>query len=94
VSGHGLPGLSAAPLASVCREQVELNLEKRGRYGALGPSQIYVRVAGVDAYHDQIGRAGVPIRVPIADREYGVRDFGLEDPSGLDIGEPIEDLGR
>lgn len=83
-------------LASVCRDAVELNLGRRGEYGATGPSQVYVRVTGIDAYHDQLQRAGAAIRVPIDDRPYGLRDFSIEDESGnrLDFGEPIENLDR
>jgi uncharacterized glyoxalase superfamily protein PhnB len=83
-------------LASVCREQVELNLGKRGAYGAPGTSRVYVRVGGIDAYHEQLRRAGARIVVPIEDRAYGLRDFGVEDESGnrIDFGEPIEDLSR
>jgi uncharacterized glyoxalase superfamily protein PhnB len=82
-------------LASVCRDAVELNLGWRGEYGAPGPSQVYVRVTGVDAYCEQIQRAGAAILVPIGDRVYGLRDFRIEDPSGnrLDFGEPIEASG-
>ena len=79
-------------LASVCRDAVELNLGRRGAYGPPGPSQVYVRVTGVDAYHDQLVRAGVAIQVPIDDRAYGLRDFSVADASGnrLDFGEEIE----
>jgi uncharacterized glyoxalase superfamily protein PhnB len=79
-------------LASVCREQVELNLGKRGEYGAPGPSQVYVRVTGIDAFYESVQSEGASIRVPIDDRVYGLRDFGVDDPSGnrLDFGEPLE----
>jgi uncharacterized glyoxalase superfamily protein PhnB len=79
-------------LASVCRENVELNLGKRGEYGAPGPSHVYIRLTGVDAYYEQLQRAGAAIRVPIDDRVYGLRDFSVEDASGnrLDFGEPLE----
>lgn len=82
-------------LASVCRDAVELNLGKRGEYGAPGPSQIYVRLSGIDGFYEQVCRAGATIRVEIGDRPYGLRDFSIEDESGnrLDFGEPIEDLG-
>jgi uncharacterized glyoxalase superfamily protein PhnB len=82
-------------LASVCREQVELNLGKRGEYGAPGPSQVYVRLTGIDEFYERVRREGASIRVPIDDRVYGLRDFSVDDPSGnrLDFGEPIEGEG-
>ena len=82
-------------LASVCRDAVELNLGERGAYGAPGPSQIYIRLSGIDDAYEQSCRAGATIRVEIGDRAYGLRDFSVEDTSGnrLDFGEPIEALG-
>jgi len=82
-------------LASVCRDAVELNLGRRGQYGAPGSSQIYIRLSGIDSFYEQVCRAGATIRVEIGDRPYGLRDFSIEDTSGnrLDFGEPIEDLG-
>ena len=82
-------------LAGICRDAVELNLARRGTLGPAGPSQIYVRVNGVDAWWERLRRAGATIRVDIADRAYGLRDFGVEDASGnrLDFGEPLETAG-
>ena len=79
-------------LASVCRDQVEVNLGERGKAGPTGPSQAYFRMGGVDAYYVQLRAAGAEIPVPIGDRPYGLRDFSLRDPSGnrLDFGEVIE----
>jgi len=79
-------------LASVCRDAVELNVGRRGTYGAPGPSQVYVRVTGVDAYYERIRGAGAAIHVEIGDRVYGLRDFSVLDPSGnrIDVGEPLE----
>lgn len=79
----------------MCRDVVELNLGKRGEYGAPGPSQVYVRLSGIDGFYEQVRRAGATIRVEIGDRPYGLRDFSIEDESGnrLDFGEPIEDRG-
>lgn len=80
-------------LASLCREQVEVNLGKRGSYGPEGPSQLYLRVSGVDVFHERVVSAGVPIVTEIADRPYGLRDFGIRDESGnrLDFGEPLRE---
>jgi len=80
-------------LASVCRDAVELMLGKRGESGAPGPSQVYVRLTGVNAYYEQLRAAGATIRVDIEDRVYGLRDFSVTDPSGnrIDVGEVLEE---
>lgn len=81
-----------AYLASVCRDQVEIMLGERGKAGPPGTSRTYFRMHGVDAYFERLRAAGVTIAVEIGDREYGLRDFGVRDPSGnqLDFGEVIE----
>jgi uncharacterized glyoxalase superfamily protein PhnB len=93
VLGFAVAWTEPVGLASVCRDAVELNLGKRGEYGAPGPSQVYVRLAGIDALYEQVRNAGAAIRVEIADRVYGLRDFSVLDESGnrLDFGEPLED---
>jgi len=80
-------------LASVCRGQVEINLGQRGEYGPAGPSQVYVRVQGIEALWRHLATAGAAVRVPIADRPYGLRDFSIEDESGnrFDFGEPLRE---
>ena len=78
-------------LASVCRQRVELNLGERGKAGPPGTSRVYIRVSGVDACYERISKSGATIATPIADRPYGMRDFGVLDPSGnqLDFGQAI-----
>jgi uncharacterized glyoxalase superfamily protein PhnB len=79
-------------LASVCRDRVELNLAQRGKTGPKGPSQVYLQLVGVDRIWEEVRGAGASIRVELADRVYGMRDFAVYDASGnvLDFGEPIE----
>jgi uncharacterized glyoxalase superfamily protein PhnB len=79
-------------LAGLCRDQVELSLGQRGKLGPPGGSHVYVRVTGIDAWYEQLQRAGATIAVAIGDRAYGLRDFSAEDPSGnrIDFGEPLE----
>jgi len=76
-------------LAGVCRDRVELNLGERGKAGPTAASQVYFRMRGVDAYFEQISKAGAETRTPPGDRPYGMRDFSIRDPSGnvLDFGE-------
>ena len=42
----------------------------------------YLRVPSADAVHDEFRNRGVQIARPIADAEYGLRDFEVEDPDG------------
>lgn len=95
ILGFGLAWTWEEPpaLASVCREQVELNLGKRGSYGPGGSSQLYLRVSPIDALYGRVVAAGVPIATEIADRPYGMRDFSIRDESGnrLDFGEPLRE---
>lgn len=81
-----------AELAGLCRDRVELSVGQRGKTGPQGPSQVYVRVTGIDAYYEHIQRAGAAIAVPIGDRPYGLRDFSATDPSGnrIDFGQALE----
>jgi uncharacterized glyoxalase superfamily protein PhnB len=81
-----------AHLASVCRDEAEIMLGERGKAGPPGTARAYVRMHGVDANYEQLRTAGVTVAVEIGDRPYGLRDFGVLDPSGneLDFGEVIE----
>jgi uncharacterized glyoxalase superfamily protein PhnB len=68
-----------ADRASFCRDSVEITVEVdpmpvRG--------QAYVYVNGVDAYFARIIAAGAHVKVPLADRFYGMRDGRIEDPDG------------
>lgn len=78
-------------LAAVCRDSVSITLAKREDAQPSGRSRAYLTVAGIDDYHALLERAGANIVVPIGDRPYGMRDFGIADPFGnrLDFGEPI-----
>lgn len=57
------------------------------------PSHVAIFCKGVDALYDQLVARGVAIAVPIADRPYGMRDFGVDDPDGhrLDFGQGISE---
>lgn len=74
--------------ASVCRDEVEVNLAAADN---AGKSAAYFEVTGVTAYHDQIVRAGARMATSIGDRPYGMRDFSVLDPAGneLSFGEAI-----
>jgi uncharacterized glyoxalase superfamily protein PhnB len=80
-----------ADLASVCRDAVAITLAKRADAQPGGASRIYIRVTGIDEFHARLRQAGADVVVAIANRAYGMRDFGIADPFGnrLDFGEPI-----
>jgi uncharacterized glyoxalase superfamily protein PhnB len=79
-----------AKLASVCRDQVELNLSESVAASTGMPSKMYIRMVGIEAFYKQLLTAGIKPSVPLADRPYGMRDFRIVDPSGnqLSFGEP------
>lgn len=78
-------------VASVTRDEVELNLARRGDNGSRGASSVYVRLTEVDEYYEECRRNRAVIVRPPADQPYGMRDFAVADPSGnkLEFGEAI-----
>ena len=44
-----------------------------------------ILVQDVDALWQQAQKLGAPIRVPIGDRAYGLRDFTVCDPDGFGL---------
>ena|SRR5262245_7941737 len=48
--------------------------------GATGT--MYIEIEGVDALHDRLKVANVPIVMPLATQFYGMREFAIEDPDG------------
>jgi len=47
-----------------------------------GPVTVYVVVEDADAAHDRAKAAGAEIVAPLADQDYGSRDFAARDPGG------------
>jgi uncharacterized glyoxalase superfamily protein PhnB len=57
----------------------------RGTEGELyesGRTTVYVVVEDPDALHDRAKAAGAEIVAPLADQDYGSRDFSARDPEG------------
>jgi uncharacterized glyoxalase superfamily protein PhnB len=75
--------------ASFCRDSVEITVEVDP---APARSKAYIQVSGVDEYVSRIFAAGARLKVPLADRFYGMRDGRIEDPDGneINIGELLE----
>jgi uncharacterized glyoxalase superfamily protein PhnB len=78
--------------ASLCRDAVEITLEETKLGEASRRSHLYLQVDRVDEYFAAISAAGARIKVPLADRGYGMRDCRILDQDGneLSIGESIE----
>ncbi|HXX40484.1 MAG TPA: VOC family protein [bacterium] len=79
-------------IASVCRDGVELMLGQRGKAGPRGVSHVYFQTSGVDVYYERLTKAGAAVTETLENRSYGMRDFGIADPSGnrLDFGSVID----
>jgi len=75
--------------ASFCRDSVEITVEVDP---VPARAKAYIQVQGVDKYFSRIFAAGARMKVPLADRFYGMRDGRIEDPDGneIHIGEPLE----
>lgn len=56
-------------------------------------SRLIFTTDDVDALHDRLSAAGVEITSEPVDQQYGVRDFGVRDPSGnqLRFNQPLAD---
>lgn len=78
-------------IASVCRDTVELMLEVHGPDEHAGAAKLYVAMSGVDAWYEAATRAGAKVLVPLAPREYGMKDCRIADPDGneLSFGEHV-----
>jgi len=68
--------------ASVCRDRVEINFGAPQQGQGIVPSGIYIAITNIDSYYARIQARGAEIAVPIGDRDYGMRDFTVVDPSG------------
>ena len=82
-----------ATYASVCRDEIEMNLGLPAKGDTLTTSGAYVAVTNIDEYYGRLAARGVTFKVPIGDRDYGMRDFAVLDPSGnhLSFGQPMTD---
>jgi catechol 2,3-dioxygenase-like lactoylglutathione lyase family enzyme len=77
--------------ASFCRDAVEITIEERKLGEAPRLTHLYLQVDRVDEYVGAISAAGARVKIPLADRAYGMRDCRVLDVDGneLSIGAPI-----
>ena len=52
---------------------------------AVARANVRVMVPDVDQYFARAQQLGAPVAAPIADRDYGLRDFTLLDPDGFGV---------
>lgn len=74
--------------AGVENGTVQIHLAGPGATNKRGVGQggIYIFVDDCDAYYQEITAKGAKTQSPPTDREYGMRDFIIEDPDGNLIG--------
>jgi hypothetical protein len=79
-------GEAARPqFAILARDGVEIMLRRCGvPLRARADWDVYVRMAGVDALHEQL-RATLPIVEPLVTKGHHCREFAIEDPNGYRI---------
>lgn len=55
---------------------------------------VYIRVEGIDALYDELRERGAEIDYTIYDAPHGMREFGVQDPDGHDVGfgQPLDEL--
>jgi catechol 2,3-dioxygenase-like lactoylglutathione lyase family enzyme len=77
--------------ASFCRDTVEITIEEKKLGEAVRLTHLYLQVGEIDEYVEAISAAGARVKVPLADRVYGMRDCRVLDVDGneISIGEPI-----
>ncbi|MCP5118466.1 MAG: hypothetical protein GY953_47245 [bacterium] len=60
-------------------------MEGTGQSTTRRPVEIYLEVADVNAYHDQLKTNGVEVTTPLTDQWWGDRTFTVTDPFGYHI---------
>lgn len=77
--------------AGVARDGLELQLVSDQRFAPSCSSRVYFSVRGVDTFYEECLARGAEIDVKLGDRDFGMRDFRVIDPSGnvLGFGEAI-----
>lgn len=67
----------------VWRDNAAVHLAK-GKQAPTGV-RIFFWVKDVDALHAEVTGRGAAIAVPIGTRPYGIRDFSIRDPNGVEV---------
>src|SRR5262245_55286493 len=93
--GMSVPDQSPFVFASVTGGAVEIFFNDAAtaikEYPGFGGKQLgatgtmFIEIEGVDALHDRLKAANVPIVMPLVTQFYGMREFAIEDPDGYVI---------
>ena len=89
--------LTTPDYAIVSRDAIELHLWRCGERHIAENTSAYLRVDDVDAVHATMEAAAQGGRIsPVAEREWGMREFYVWDPDGnlLRFGQPTQAAGR
>lgn len=74
------------PRAGVSLDGVEIHLDAANQGAPPGPSVIYCHMNDVRTYYEACRANGVSFVFELTEREWGMRDFRVEDPSGNRLG--------
>jgi catechol 2,3-dioxygenase-like lactoylglutathione lyase family enzyme len=77
------PGAEMSEYSVVWRDNAAVHLSKGDR--APTGVRIFFWVRDVNALYAEVIRRGAVIAVPIGTRPYGVRDFTIRDPNGVEV---------
>jgi len=81
---------NAGVFAIVSRDGIEISLALDRSGAKAGKGSCYLKVSGVDAFHDELIGKGVAMTHPLKTEAYVMREFMITDPDGntLNFGEP------
>lgn len=77
------PGTATADYSVVWRDNAAVHLA-RGERAPTGV-RIFFWVRDVDSLYAEVARRGATVAVPIGTRPYGIRDFAIRDPNGVEL---------
>jgi len=77
------PGTETPEYGVVWRDNAAVHLA-RGTKAPTGV-RIFLWVRDVNALYEEVQRRGATVAVPIGTRAYGVRDFSIRDPNGVEV---------
>jgi catechol 2,3-dioxygenase-like lactoylglutathione lyase family enzyme len=83
---------NGAVFAIVSRDGIALSLGLDRSGSGAGKGSCYLKVEGVDAFHEEFIGKGVEMTHPLKTEAYHIREFMITDPDGntLNFGEPVE----
>lgn len=77
------PGTDTPEYSVLWRDNAAVHLAK-GENSPTG-ARVFFWVKDVNALYEQVIQRGGSIAVPIGTRPYGVRDFSIRDPNGIEV---------